>query len=55
MIEWLVSRLEDTNDKIANFAALVHRVYEKKLAHHPEVTEVIATEASVETIAAPAK
>ena len=54
-LEWLVSRLEDTNDKIANVAALVHRVYENKLAHHPEVTQVMVTEAYAETISAPAK
>ena len=54
-LQWLVSWLEDTNEKIANFVALVYRVYEYKLVHHPEVTQVMATEAYAETISAPAK
>jgi hypothetical protein len=54
-LEWLVFRLDDTQDKIANFAALVHRVYENKLAHHPEVAQIMATEAYTEAISDPAE
>lgn len=53
-LEWLVSRLEDAKDTIENFVELVHRVYGNKLAHHPEVSEIMATEAYVEAISAPA-
>jgi len=53
-LEWLVSQLEDAKDTIENFVELVHRVYGNKLAHHPEVSEIIATEAYVEAISAPA-
>jgi hypothetical protein len=54
-LEWLVFRLDDTQDKIADFAALVHRVYENQLAHHPEVAQIMATEAYTEAISDPAK
>jgi len=53
-LEWLVSRLEDTKDTIENFVALVHRVYGNELAHHPEVSEIMATEAYAKVISAPA-
>ena len=53
-LEWLVSRLEDAKDTIENFVELVHRVYGNKLAHHPEVSEIMVTEAYVEGISAPA-
>jgi hypothetical protein len=52
-LKWLVFRLDDTQDKIVNFAALVHRVYENKLAHHPEVAQIMATEAYAEAISDP--
>jgi hypothetical protein len=53
-LEWLVFRLYDTQDKIADFAALVHRVYGNQLAHHPEVAQIMATEIYAEAISGPA-
>jgi len=44
-LEWLASWLEDSKDTIENFVELVHRVYGNKLAHHPEVSEIMATDA----------
>ena len=53
-LEWLVSWLEVAKDTIENFVELVHRVYGNKLAHHLEVSEIMATEAYVEAISTPA-
>ena len=50
-LDWLLTQIESNNDRIDNFAALVHRVYRNKLKHHPEVSEIMVTKAYVKTIA----
>jgi len=54
-LKWLVTMLDGANEAIENFVTRVHRVYGNKLTHHPEITEMMATEAYTEAISVPAE